>query len=251
MGDRTAALVGPQLMRRYGWHKGQRVTLKGSFRRVDLSFTIVGTATFFSDQSNFMFHREYLEEALGAPGIVSMFWVKAPSVTEMPALIGRINETFSTSSEPVKAMSQKQLISSFLSLLGDVRGVVGGMGVLVMIAVFFVTLNSMALSARERVPEIAVLKAIGFPAGDVLASMLFEGLVIGLVGGGVGAGAAWVVFNAFPLELGFGPLSGFSASPVVVGVGLGIAAVTGMLATLPPALRAVRLPVVEALRRRD
>lgn len=249
--NRSAALIGPQLARRFGWKKGQRITLRGTLRPVDLSFEVVGTAGFFTDQSNLVLHRDYLEEALGRPGIVSMIFVKARSVDEMPGLIRRIDEQMVASSEPVKAMSQKQMISSFLGMLGDVRGIVGSIAVLVMVAVFFVTLNAMALSARERVPEIAVLKAIGFQGRDVFASLLFEGMVVGLLGAAVGCASAWAVFRAFPLELGFGPLGSFQTSPAVAAAGLAIGAILGMGAALPPALRASRLSVVEALRRRD
>ncbi len=251
MGNRSAALIGPQLVRKFGWKKGQQITLRGTLRRVDLSFEVVGTAAFFTDESNLILHRDYLEEALGRPGIASMFFVKARSVEDMPAVIRRIDDAMGSSTEPVKAMSQKQMISSFLGMLGNVRGIVGSLALLVMVAVFFVTLNSMALSGRERVPEIAVLKAIGFPGRAVFASMLFEGLVVGVLGGALGCTGAWAVFRAFPLELGFGPLGSFQTSPVVVAAGLGIGALMGMLAALPPALRASRLSVIEALRRRD
>jgi putative ABC transport system permease protein len=238
-------------VRRYGWQKGQRVTLKGTLRPVDLTFTIAGTISFHTDQAAFMLHREYLEEAMGRPGLVSFFWVEAETYDAVPSLMTRIDRTFESSPDPVKTMTQKQMLLNFLGLLGDVRGIVAGIGLLVMIAVLFITLNSIALSARERTREVAVLKAIGFTGRDVMVSMLFEAAFLALAGGAAGAVAAFVVFRQYALGLGFGPLSGFQASPTATAIGIAAALATGVLAALVPAVRAARMPIVEALRRAD
>jgi len=214
--DRTAVLVGPQLVRRFGWRRGQRITLRGTIRQVDLTFTVAGTTALNTDQGNFLLHREYLEEALGRPGLATFFWVEATSPEVMPALMARIDRDFEGSPDPTKTVTQKQILLSFIGMLGDVRGIVGGIALLVMVAVLFITVNSVALSARERTTEVAILKAIGFTGGDVLGSMVFEGLVVALAGGAAGVLAAWVVFRTWALGLGFGPLSGFQVSPTAL-----------------------------------
>ena len=253
--DRTAALAGPQLMRKYGWERGRHITLRGTVWPVDLDFTIVGEIAVGSDQSTFMLHRDYLDEALKgktpAAGLVSWFFVQVEDVRNLPDIAHRIEAELGDTADPVRAMGQKEFLVAFLSMLGDVRGLIGGIALLVLIASFFVTANAVALSARERTTEMAVLRALGFSRGDVMGGMIAEAVALSALGGLLGGGAALALLGWRSFGVGFGPLSGFRVDVATVLAGFALSAGVGLLATTIPAVRAARMRVVDALRARE
>jgi putative ABC transport system permease protein len=100
----------------------------------------------------------------------------------------------------------------------------------------------MAQSMRERIPELAVLKTLGFTDGGVLALLLAETLVFCLFCAGIGLGLAELAFPLVKKSIGFEAAAG----PILL-AGLGFAVVLALIAGLPPALRAMRLQIVDAL----
>ncbi len=246
--ERTGALVGQQLLARYGWTRGQKVKLRGTAWPADLEFVICGQADFETDKASFILHRSYLEAALGNPGYVSMFAVQVASAGDVAEVSRRVVETFATTSDPVRAQSQRQFMEAFLVVMGDVRGLVRGIAVLVLLAVMLLVANSIAMSTRERTSELAVLKAIGFRGVHIVTLVVGEALFLGLLAGAVGCGAAYALFGGRGFAIGVGPLSGFSVTPEVLGWGVVAALVVAVLASALPALRALRAGVVEGLR---
>jgi putative ABC transport system permease protein len=105
----------------------------------------------------------------------------------------------------------------------------------------------MAIAVRERTRELAVLKAVGFSNGFVLALVIAETMVVAAIGGGIGLGLA-KLFTLRGDPTG-GLLPFFYLSPDAIGLGLGLALAVGVLAGILPALSASRLRVVDALRR--
>ena len=251
LGDRRAALAGPQLMRKYGWERGRHISLRGTLWPVDLDFTVVGEIAVGSDQSSFMLHRDYLDQALGPMGRVSWYFVQVDDVRNLPDIAHRIEAELADTADPVRAMGQKEFLVAFLSMLGDVRGLIGGIALLVLVASFFVTANAVALSARERTTEMAVLRALGFSRGDIMTGMIAEAVTLAALGGLIGGGAAFVLLGWRSFAVGFGPLSGFRVDTATVATGFALSAGVGLLATTIPAIRAARMRVVDALRARE
>jgi putative ABC transport system permease protein len=196
-------------------------------------------------------HREYLDEAIGRPGVVSLIWAQVESVRTLPEVAARIDAEFANTPEPTRTMSQKQLFTTFLGMLGDIRAIVGGLSLLVLVAVLFVTANAIALSVRERSGEVAILKALGFSAADVLVAILVESALVAALGGTFGCAVAFGLFRAHSFSIGFGPLSGFQIDPATAALGLAAAVVVGTLAALAPAAAAARRSVTVGLRRAD
>ena len=129
-------------------------------------------------------------------------------------------------------------------------------GFLVVGAVVLIAANTSAMGIRERIPEIAILKSLGFRRRPILTALLAESTLQGLLGGLVGAGAApTACSNGFALagKTGgsgvLGPLGGFRMSPAIAAEGLGIAVAVGFVAGLVPAWNGARINVVEALRK--
>jgi putative ABC transport system permease protein len=137
-------------------------------------------------------------------------------------------------------------LSKILTFIAYVVGGIMALGAL------FGALNTMYNAVSARTLEIATLRAIGFSAGPILISVFVEALLLSVVGAVIGSALAWIFFNGDAVN----SLSGnftqvvfrLKVTPRLMGEGIVLAAVIGLLGGLFPALRAVRRPVVEALR---
>jgi putative ABC transport system permease protein len=256
---RNAAIVGEENMKKFGWHIGQDVTLRGSIFPVDLTFEIVGVIPSKSGNGMvFWFNRKYLEEAMESRGgmkNVGMIWLRAESPQLVDGIITQVDAMFRNSEAEVAAETEKAFIAGFMSSFAGLMRVIMIVGFLVVGAVVLIAANTSAMGIRERIPEIAILKSIGFRRRPILAALLAESTLQGLIGGLLGAGAAYGILEWLRLagKTGaggiLGPLGGFRMSPAIAAEGLAIAVVVGFVAGLVPAWNGARLNVVEALRR--
>lgn len=245
--DREGALVGPMLLERFNWKIGQRVTLRGTARPVDLSFNIVGTAAFRTERGSFLFHRELLEEALGRPGVANVFYVRVRSTNDMPAVAHRIDTAMRNTSTPTRTVPLRQQMESIVAMIGDVRGIISSIAAMVLIAVLFVIANGLVLGTRERVREFAVLRALGFSKTFIATTVIAEACFLGLAGGTAGALVAWAVFGR-GFAIAMGPLSGFQVGYTTVGLAVLLSGLVAVISSAGPALFAARVKIVQALR---
>ena len=123
-------------------------------------------------------------------------------------------------------------------------------GFLVVAAIVLIAANTAAMSVRERISEVAVLKTIGFRRRTIFTLLLSEGLVIAGLGGLLGAGLGYLILNAGKSSRSpfLGPLGMFIMPVSVLIQGLFLALLVGMLAGVVPARGAARLNVAAALR---
>jgi putative ABC transport system permease protein len=261
---RNAALVGEQTMKKFNWRVGQEITLKGTIFPVDLTFRIVGVIPAKSGNPVVMwFNTKYLQEAMEAKqgirgaltGVVGMIWVRVDRAEHVDAVMRTIDGLFRNSEAEVAAETEKAFISSFLSSFQGLIRVILAVGFLVVLAVVLIAANTSAMGVRERIPEIAMLKSLGFRRRPILAALLAESTLQGLAGGLLGAGAAWAILGALN-RAGktaggnfLGPLGSFTMSPQVAAEGVMVAILVGFIAGLVPAYSGARLNVVDALRR--
>jgi len=257
-GVRNGALVGEDTMRKFGWHVGQNVTLKGTIFPVDLTFEIVGTVGGVANPTMLWFNRKYLDEAMESRGgfnRVGMIWLRAASPEQVDGIIGHVDALFRNSEAEVAAETEKAFIASFMSSFQGLLRVILIVGFLVVGAVVLIAANTSAMGIRERIPEIAILKSLGFRRGPILAALLAESSLQGLLGGLLGAGSAYAILEALRAagKTGYsgilGPLGGFRMSPGVAAEGVAVALVVGIVAGLVPAWNGARANVIEALRR--
>ncbi len=262
---RNAALVGEQTMRKFGWKIGQNVTLKGTAFPVDLTFEIVGVIPAASGNPVVMwFHHKYLEEALQPrPGwpfsgfpFVGMVWVQADRPEHVERIMRDIDALFHNSEAETAAETERSFVQNFMSSYQSFIRVILGVGFLVVLAVVLIAANTSAMGVRERVPEIAMLKSLGFRRRPILVVLLCESILQGAVGGVLGAGAAFGLFRALAAAgkgggLGplLGPLGSFYMSSQTAMQGIAIALVVGTVSGIVPAWNGARLNVTEALRR--
>jgi putative ABC transport system permease protein len=258
---RNAALVGEDTFRKFGWRIGQNVTLRGSLFPVDLTFEIVGvipSKTRVSGNVVFWFNRTYLEEAMEPRGglkNVGMIWLRVERPELVDGIIAQVDAMFRNSEAEVAAETEKSFIGGFMSSFAGLMRIILIVGFLVVGAVVLIAANTSAMGIRERIPEIAILKSIGFRRRPILAALLAESTLQGLVGGLVGAAGAYGVLEWLRVAGktgggGFlGPLGGFRMSPAIAAEGIALAVVVGFVAGLVPAWNGARINVIEALRK--
>ncbi|HEU4526167.1 MAG TPA: FtsX-like permease family protein [Gemmatimonadales bacterium] len=249
--ERSAALIGVRLLDRFGWRVGQNITLQGTIFPGDWTFTIRGVYTPSDPVINddmMLFHHEYLEEKIGRPGIAGWYVIEIDDAENAAAAAKMLDDQFRNSSSPTKTGTEQAFNASFATMWGNVSLLMGTIGLAVVFAILLVTANAMMMSARERTGEVAVLKTIGFTDGTLFRLVLLEAGIIALTGALIGLGGAKLLYKASNFNAS-GFLPGFDVTTRTLVIGTGIALLLMLASGLVPALRAARLPVVQALRR--
>jgi putative ABC transport system permease protein len=252
--ERDSFIAGKVLADKYGWKIGDRIQIKGDIYPVDVDLVLRGIYTIPatpSQERQIYFHRKYLEEAMGNPGSVGTYWLRLDSPANVPAVITAAEAMFANSEMQVRAETEHAFQLSFLEMMGNVRVLFGAIGLGVVVSIFFITANTMAMIARERTREVAVLKSLGFRARHVVSLVLGESVAVGLLGAAVGCAVAYgllkmtaaAMADAFPF---FGSLR---MPPDVMAISLGIGILIGLLSGGYPALGAARLRIVDGIRR--
>lgn len=253
MADRTGALVGVRLMDQFGWRVGQTVTLQGTIYPGDHSFDIRGTyhaGRKGFDERSLVFHHRYLEEiarAQGGEGYTGWYVLAVADPERAPAIAQAIDASYENSSAPTRSQTEKAFNLSFVGLYGNIGFFLNAIGLAVVFAILMVSANTMAMSARERFSDVAVLKTLGFTDGDVLGLVVAEALVIAGMGVLLGLGGAVLAFNVVGFDLG-GFVPGLSVTPGIMLVAMGIGIVIAVASAAVPAWQSARLQVVDALR---
>jgi putative ABC transport system permease protein len=159
-----------------------------------------------------------------------------------------IDAEFANSPYETKTETESAFAASWVKQFGNIEFLIVTIGSVVFFTLLLVTGNTMAISVRERTAELGVLKALGYSDRFVLLLVLVEVLLIALAGGAIGMGLAKLLIPGLNLLLGgMLPYVILPASAVLAGIGF--AAAAGAVSGLIPALGAMRLRVVDALRR--
>jgi putative ABC transport system permease protein len=247
--ERTAAIAGKKLFDKYGWKLGDVIEIKTPYFDLNARLILRGIYT-GPEEGTLFFHRAYVEEALGRPGQVGTFRVRLDSPDSAPRVMEEIDRMFFNSTAPTKTETEAAFAASFISMLGNVKGLIAGVGLIVVFTISLIGANTMAMSARERFTEVAVMKALGFRPGTVWALILSESVLIALLGGVVGVVAAKVIYQF----IGLGDmmalfLQNFKISSGTIALGLGVSVLIGFVSGGIPAWTAARIRIVDGLRR--
>ncbi|HEY6418968.1 MAG TPA: ABC transporter permease [Candidatus Binataceae bacterium] len=249
---RTAALVGSGTMKRFHLHVGQQIMLRGTAYNFPfpVTLTIVGVMSGGKAPPDFLyFRRDYLDEAAGRPGIVGNFWVRVDKSSSVPVVIAAVDEGFANSTEETQSESEASFFGGFMDGYRMFFRLAELLGLIVVLTIGLVAANTAAMSIRERRSEIAVMRSIGFTSRTILSLLLGESLIIGLVGGIIGCGSAFIVLKLFAVGApAMGPLGSIRMPPSILGETLIAAALIGVLSALVPARAAARQNIVDALR---
>lgn len=250
---RTGAIVGEKLMQRYGWRIGQRIPMQSPIVQRDGSsswnFDIVGT---FSepdnpDAANFLIaNYAYLNEAREANrDTVNDFVVQIDDPKRSATIGHNIDVLFANSPHETRTQSESDLAASQVQRIGDIGFLAHAVTAAAFFALLFATGTLMMQTIRERTPELAVLKSVGFSDRKVMALILAEALISCLLGAAIGLGIAALLLPRARQLIGLGYLPG-----IVIVAGFGCAFILALLSGAIPAWRGLRLQVATALSRR-
>jgi putative ABC transport system permease protein len=252
--DRTGAIVGDGLAKRFGFKVGDRITLQVGipiYGNRDFDFTVRGIYTTGGnavDNQSMWFHWKYADERSVVPGQVGWYVSEISNPEQAAQVSTAIDRKFENSPNETKTMTEQAFQSTFVSMFGNVNLLLGSISLAVVITTLFVAGNTMAMSVRERTTEIAVMRTLGYPSATLFMLVAGEGLMMAVVGGVLGVGLAWSLVNPDFLQVGaFIPVFGVDTDNVVMALGLSV--LIGLLAGLVPATMAARLKIVDALRR--
>lgn len=252
---RNGALVGRQLMERFGWNLGDRIPLVSPIwpnkNGGAWEFEIVGVydgAKKSTDLSGFYFRYDYFDEGRTyGEGQVGWYSVRVKDPKEAAAVAKAIDEEFANSYAETKAEPEGAFIQGWAQQIGDIGAIVTAIVSAVFFTILLVAGNTMGQAVRERTEEIGVLKAMGFSNGLVLGVVLAESFLIAGLAGLAGLGLAWLI------SLGGSPVPAmlpvFYLPPRDLLFGVALVVALGFLAGILPALQAMRLQIAVALRR--
>ena len=250
--DRTGAIIGIDTAKRYNLKSGDRLPLVGQYYPVDLDLTVTGIYEGTSDDRNVWFHQKYLDELLGDPGTVGMWWIKARSPDDVPRIIDQVNAAFANTSAEVVAETERAFQMGFVSMWANIKVLISSICSVVVFALLLVTASTMSMAVRERMRELAVLKALGFRRHELFAFILAESFGLSAVGLLLGAGGAWLIsanIDAPTLTGGLFPM--LTVTPRILGTAALVAVLLGIVSSLAPALSVARMSVVEGLKTLD
>jgi putative ABC transport system permease protein len=254
---RTGAVAGRRLAERFGWQLGQKLPISSEIHpRADGSmyweFDLVGILdaddpAVRGNTDVVLINVAYFDEARQAnKGRTGWYIERITDPAQARTISAAIDALFMNSPDETKTQPEKEFAIGFAKQVGDI----GALVLRILQAVFFTILlltgNTMAQSIRERVPELAILKTIGFSDGKVTILVLAEAVVLLLLGSGLGMLATISLLPALNSTTGgrFPPLFVDSSTWLIA---LGLAVVLALAIGLPPALHARRLKIIEAL----
>jgi putative ABC transport system permease protein len=254
---RTGALAGQRLVDRYGWKVGQKLPIASEIHTktdgtLNWEFDLVGTLdaddpAVRANTDMVLINVAYFDEArqLGR-GKTGWYIIRIDDPGQARAISAEIDRLFANSPDETKTQPEKEFAIGFAKQIGDIGALVTRILIAVFFTILILTGNTMAQAIRERIPELAVLKTLGFSDRTVTGLVLAEALLLLGLGALVGMVGAVSVLPALNARTGgrFPPLfvdgaTWLLAAAVAVGLALAIG--------LPPALRVGRLRIVDAL----
>jgi putative ABC transport system permease protein len=251
LADREGCIVGQALAERFKWKLGDRIPIKGTIFPGTWEFNIRGIyrgKRAQDDATQFWFRWDYLDERTTyRKGFVGWYTVRIANPDDAVRVVRAIDEEFVNSPWETKTDTEKAFAASWVKQMGNIEFLILTIGSVVFFTLLLVTGNTMAIAVRERVRELAVLKAVGFSDRFVLILVMAETMVVAAVGGGIGL----LLAKLFTLrgDLTRGLLPFFYLPPNAIVLGFALAVAVGLMAGILPALSAMRLRVVDALRR--
>lgn len=252
--DRQGAIVGARTAERFHWKIGDRIPIKATIAgNGSWEFNIDGIyhgKNPKDDETQFWFQWDYYEEMVPErfKGNVGWYVLRVENPDESPRIAKAIDDEFANSPYETKTETESAFAAGWVKQFGNIQFLILTIGAVVFFTLLLVTGNTMAISVRERTSELAVLKAIGYSDRTVLFFVLAESLVIALIGGLLGLGLAELLVPGVDKALS-GMLPNLVLAPSILAQGLLTALVVGVISGLLPGIGAMRMRVVNALRR--
>jgi len=249
--ERRGAVVSASVAKRANWKVGDRVTLVGAIPPYPkVEFVVVAIPPKMRDW--FYFGLDYYDEVVrqvtGTPIGVNNFWLKCNSEEARDWALAEIDKHFANSEHETRTEMESTFVEQFLRSEGDWVNLVWTVGCLIVLVAVAVAFNTMSMAFRERTSEFAVLRALGFSRGRIVAMVLSEGVLLGLIGGALAVLPIYAWTSLRHVELPVVPIP-VEIPPQTAALALAVALAVGAGAAIVPAAMAGRLPVAPALRK--
>lgn len=255
--DAGGAVVGRALADQYGWKPGDVIPLQATiFPNADGSnnwpltlravFEVRDSKRRGEEQQLFMHWHYFNESNIFMKERVSWFAVQLHDAGQASQVAIAIDKLSENSSHETKTQTEQAFNQAFAKQFADVGLIVTAIMAAVFFTLLLLTGNAMAQAVRERIPELAVLKTLGFTNQAVLWLVLGEAVLLIVLGGLAGMGLARLLIPAISMaSAGMLPLAGIPLE--TWGIGLLLMVSIGVLVGLFPAMKAMRLSIVDAL----
>ncbi|WP_141454164.1 ABC transporter permease [Pseudoxanthomonas sp. z9] len=253
---RNAAIVGESLAKKHGWKIGDTIPLKATIfpRGGSNDWPLELKAIFrVKDRKNvgaenqLMMNWKYFDESNDyIKSQVSWYTVQLANTNQANQVARAIDALSANSDHETKSQTESAFQQAFAKQFADIGLIVTSIMGAVFFTLLLLTGNTMAQAVRERVPELAVLKTLGFKDGTVLTLVMIESVLLIVLGGLIGMGLAAVIMPGLTAA-SQGAISLPNVPTQTWLVGLGLMVVIGIVVGLLPALRAKRLKIVDAL----
>jgi len=252
---RNGFVAGHKTAEKFKWRKGDHIILKGTYIPLTLDLVYIGPFT-AGDESNIFFHNEYLNHSdwFGANKYTGIYYLKVDSGESVPRVAAAIDKMFENSDAPTKTLTEKQFQLSFMEMMGNVKLLINGISLIILVSVILIVANTVAMSARERVTEISVMRTLGFSRNHILGFILSESVLMALIGGTLGLLIAKFVIIPFIVTVTSKTslsiwLVNFKVSTDTWVKAFGISVLVGIVAGFVPAIQSSRIRIVDGLRR--
>ena len=254
--DRRSALVGHTLMRENGWKIGEPVTLRNpSNAKLTLTFIpIVEYPTEYMSRV-FFFDRRMLDDAVknvyGAniQDLASFIAVRVDRAENMGFVANEIDENFHNSDAETETTTESDSVANVVSAIGNIRTIIYSLCMVVLLTVLLIAANSMAMMVRDRISEVAVMRALGFTRTHIATLLFTEAVLIGLCGAIVGASIAlWLFARGVRLGEITGMLGYLEVRPETALAVIAGAVLVSVASALGPVIRAMRVVPAMAFR---
>jgi putative ABC transport system permease protein len=252
--DRAGCIIGRDVARNHNLKVGDRLPITGDIYPGNYEFTIRGIFDWPRNSEVLYFNKEYIEQTLPERrrGQVGMYYVLVDVPESGQRVSSAIDDQFRNSAAETKTETEQAFTVGFLSMLGNVKMFLIAIAAAVTFTILLVSANTMAMSVRERVREVGVLKTLGFAREEILGMILGEAISISIAGGVIG----YLISTLLMQMVLKSPIGGFLPTlpliePAVALACIGTAALVGLMSALIPAVGASRLSIVQALRTTD
>ena len=251
LADRAGTVLGRDLAAKYNIKVGDKITLKGDIFPVDLEFNVRGLFDADKGEDVMWFNIDYLWKSLpeGRRDFAGTYLIMAQTPDDGPAIAAQIDALFRNAQVQTKTESESAFAAGFVNFLGNVKLYLFMISAAITFTILLVCGNTIAMSVRERVREVGILKTLGFTNSEVLGLILGEASVISLLGGLIGCGIAWVLCKGVAgASGGFANLEGMTLAPWMWVAVVTAAVSMGTVSAIVPAVGASRTSIIDAMR---
>ncbi|MBF0557390.1 MAG: FtsX-like permease family protein [Nitrospirae bacterium] len=254
--DRKGALAGRKIVEKYHWKIGDTIALKGTIFPGTWEFVL--RAIYHgrekgTDETFFLLHWDYLNERLKKTSPhradqVGFYFIGVTSPNLASEVSQSIDKMFRNSLAETLTETEKAFQLGFISMSEAIVIAIQMVSFVVIIIIMAVMANTMAMTARERFGEYAVMKTLGFSARHLAVLIFGESMIIAMIGCAAGVAATFPVAKAFGQALD-NYFPSFNVATETIYMDIGAAVLVGLVAAIVPAWRAIQIRIADGLRR--